>query len=157
MYDPTISVEGNRFLFIGFQSWRGWDHSGSEPYSPMRPSTSPTPHQYISQKYAQKFPISLSVLKLAMQTVLYPLWKVHSWFLELPSSHRSFLLQDLGYIVLSVHVVVQENMYHVVLDYGKVQEGTHPKKVASLYVLQRRKSLQSQHSQLQFSIPGISH
>ena len=55
-----------------------------------------------------------------MQTVLYPLWKVHSWFLELPSSHSSFLLQDLGYIVLSVHVVVQENMYHVVLDYGKV-------------------------------------
>ena len=42
----------------------------------MRPSTSLAPHQGISQNHAQEFPTSLSVLKVAEQTGLHPLWKV---------------------------------------------------------------------------------
>ena len=39
----------------------------------MRPCISLAPHQAISQKHAQKSTICLSVLKLAVQTVLHPL------------------------------------------------------------------------------------
>ena len=108
-----------------------------------------TPHQPISQKHAQKFLISLSVLKSAAPTVFHPLWKAHLWVSESPSSHSSSLLQDLGYIVFSLHVVGQENMCHVTLDHGGVQGGTCPKRVASPCVLQRSRSLQ-------LSIPGHS-
>ena len=71
--DPTISVEGNRLLFTGLQPQGGWEHSCSEPCFPTKASTSLAPHKAVSQKHAQKFPIPLSVLKLAAQTVLHPL------------------------------------------------------------------------------------
>ena len=74
MHDPTIRVEGNTVLFTGFQPCGGWEHS-SEPCFSMRPSTFLAPHQAVSQKHAPKFPISLFVLKLAVQTVPHPLWK----------------------------------------------------------------------------------
>ena len=45
-----------------------------------------------------------------MQTGLHSLWKVHLWVSESPSSCSSSLLQDLGYVVLSLHVVVQGNV-----------------------------------------------
>ena len=99
MHDPTISVEGNRFLFTGFHPQGDWEHFCSDPCSPMRPSTSLAPHQGVSQKHAQKFPISLCVLQPSTQTVLHLLWKAHSWGSESPSSCISSLLQDLGYVV----------------------------------------------------------
>ena len=83
-----------------------------------------------------------------MQTDFHPFWTVQWWVSESPSSHCSSLLQDLGCIILSLHVVVQENMCCVPLDHGRVQRGTRPKSVASLYVLQRSRSL---HSWSQFS------
>ena len=98
MHDPTISAEGNRFLFIGFQPQGAWQHICSEPCSPMRPSTSLAPHQAISQNHAQKCPISFSVLKTAAQTGLHPLWKELFWVTESTSFHRSSPLQDLGYL-----------------------------------------------------------
>ena len=70
-----------------------------------------------------------------MHTGLISLWNVHLWVAKSPSSLRSSVLQDLGYDVLSLHVIVQENMCHVALDQSEVQEGTSPKKVTSLYVL----------------------
>ena len=37
-YDPTISIEGNRFLLIGFQPWSGgWELPCSEPSSSSLP------------------------------------------------------------------------------------------------------------------------
>ena len=104
----------------------GWEHSCSEPCSLKRPSTSLAPHQAVSQNHAQKFPSSFSVLKLAAQTVLHPLWKVHLWVSESPSSHSSCLLQGLGCTVLSLHSVVQGNMCRVTLGHGAVQGGTVP-------------------------------
>ena len=81
--------------------------------------------------------------------LLHPLWNVHLWVSESPSSCSSSLLQDLGYVVLCLCVVVQSNMCHVTLDYGGVQGGTRPKRVISLYLLQRSRNLQ-------FSILGHS-
>ena len=43
------------------------------------------------------------------------------------SSGSISLLQDLGYIVLSLHVVVQENMCRVTLDHGESREAHFPK------------------------------
>ena len=57
-----------------------------------------------------------------MQTVLQSFWKVPSWVSESLSSHSSSLYQDLGYIVLSLHIIVQEYMCRVTLDHGGVQE-----------------------------------
>ena len=37
------------------------------------------------------------VHQLALQTNLHPLWNVHFWVSEMPSSHSSSLLHDLGY------------------------------------------------------------
>ena len=68
----------------------------------MRPSTSHAPHQALSQKL-QKFPMFLSGLN-PVQTVLQSLWKV----LKSPSSHSSSLLQYLGYVVISLHIIVQK-------------------------------------------------
>ena len=131
--------------------WGGgccWGHPCSEPCSPTRPSIFLAPHQATNQKHNRKFPISLSVLKPAAQTSLHPLWKAHLWVAEMPSSRSSSPLQDVGYVVLSLHVVVQGNMCRVALGHGAVQGGTSPKRVASLYVLQRSRSL---HSWSQFS------
>ena len=92
--------------------------------------------------HAQKFPTSLSVLRLAAQTGLHPLWNMHLWVSESPSSRSSRLLQDLGYIILSFHVVVQGNMSCVTLDHGGVQGGIRLKRMTSPYVLHRSRSLQ---------------
>ena len=140
MHDPTISVEGNGFLFTEFQPWLCWEHSCLELCSPTRPNTSLDPHQAISQKHAQKFPISLFLLKPAVPTVFLPTQNLNLWVSESSSSHSRSLL-DLRYVVLSFHVVVQKNTCRITLDHGGFQEGTHPKKVASLYILQRSKSL----------------
>ena len=58
MHDPTISVEGNRFLFIGFQpqGLGHWEHSCLKLCSPTRPSTSLAHHQAISQKMPKRSP-----------------------------------------------------------------------------------------------------
>ena len=135
MHDPTISAEGNRFLFTGFQpqgrvAQRG---SYSEPCSPTRPSTSPAPHQALRQKPCPEVPISLSVLKPAVQTGLHPLWKVPLWVSESPSSRRSPLLEDLGHVALGLHVRFRET--GALLHW--IQGGTRPKRVASLYMLHR--------------------
>ena len=65
-YESTVSVEGNRFLFTGFQPARGgwgtgwgeelWDLSCSEPCSSMRPSTSLAPLQDISKTMPRSSP-----------------------------------------------------------------------------------------------------
>ena len=82
----------------------------------MRPSTSLVPQKAISQNQLNSplFPY----LKPIAQTVLQSLWKVP----KLPSSCSSFLLQDLGYIVISLCVIVQKSTCHVTLDHGEVQE-----------------------------------
>ena len=121
----------------------GWGHSCLGPCSPTRPSTSLSPHQTTSQKHAPEFPVSLSVPKPATQTGLRPLWNVHLWVSESPSSHSSSLLQDLGYVVFSLPVVVQGSRRRVTLDHGGAQGGTRPKRVASPYVLQKSRSLHS--------------
>ena len=122
--------------------WRGWKHSFSVPSSPMRPSISLTLHEPINKKHAQKFPMSLSAFKLSAQTGLH-LWNVHSCVSELPFFHSSSLLQDLGYVVLSLPVIVQGSMCRVALGHGGVQGGTCLKRVSSLCVLQRSRSLYS--------------
>ena len=72
-------------------------------------------------------PPPLSVLQLAVQTGLHPLWKVHLWVSESPSSRSSCLLQGLGCAVPSLHAVVQGNMCRVTLGHGGVQAGTVPR------------------------------
>ena len=116
---------------------------------PTRDKTSLAPQKATSQNHAQKSPISLSVHQLVTQTDLHPLWSVHWCVSESPSSRSSSLLQDLGCAVLSLHVVVQENMCCVTLDHGGVQGGTCPKRVTSPHVLQRSRSMP-------LSIPGHS-
>ena len=110
VHDPTINVEGNRFLLARLQPQGG---AGSTPArSPVlpqdpalpllptrldaknKPSSSPSPYLVLSWLYKQ-----FSIL-----------WKVHSWVSESPSSRSSSPLWYLGYLVLSLHVVVQENM-----------------------------------------------
>ena len=143
-------------LGVGWGGGCCWGHPCSEPCSPTRPSTFLAPHQATNQKHNRKFPISLSVLKPAAQTSLHPLWKAHLWVAELPSSHSSSPLQDVGYVVLSLHVVVQGNMCRVALGHGAVQGGTCPKRVDSPYILQRSRNLQlsiPSHS----SAPNIFH
>ena len=100
-HDPTIYVEGNRFLLTGF-------HSCSELSSYMRPRTSLASPKTTSQNHTQKFPMSLSVHQLVMQTGLHPLWDVHLCVSDLPSSRSSVLLQDLGCVALGLHVAVPE-------------------------------------------------
>ena len=108
--DPTISVEENRFLFTGFQTRWCWEHSSSvlclsqNPALPLlskrlsaktMPRSSPYPHLFLSRLLAQ---ISILFGKCS--------WCVS----ELPSTCSSSLLQDTGYIVLSLVVVGQENV-----------------------------------------------
>ena len=122
MHDPTISVEGNRLLLTGFQPQDSglllkvlFSHEAQHfPCSPLGCKPKPCP----------EVPVSLPVLKPIEQTGLHSLWKVHLWVSESPSSHSSSLLQDLGYSVLSLHVVVQENICRVTLDHGGAQ-GAH--------------------------------
>ena len=148
MHDPTISIEGNRFLLPAFQPRGRWEPSCSQPPFLTRPSTSLVPQKATSQNHVQKFPLSLSVLKSARQADLHRLWNVHLWVSESPSSCSSSLLQDLGYAVLSLHVMVQENMCCATLNLfwqlseGKsvVQGGTRPKRVSSPYIPKRSKS-----------------
>ena len=120
MHDPTISVEGNGFLFTEFQPWLCWEHSCLELCSPTRPNTSLDPHQAISQKHAQKFPISLFLLKPAVPTVFLPTQNLNLWVSESSSSHSRSLL-DLRYVVLSFHVVVQKNTCRITLDHGGLE------------------------------------
>ena len=86
-HDPKMCIEGNRFLLTGLQFWGGWGRSCSEPSSPTRPRAPLAPPKAISQKSLHsEVPISLSVLKPVMQADLHPLWDVHSWLSESPSS-----------------------------------------------------------------------
>ena len=155
-HDPIVSVEENRFLLTGFQPRGYWERFCSEPSSPVRTSTSLAPEKATSQSYAQKFPVSLSVLTTAVQTDPHPLQNVHSWVSESPSSHSSSLHQDLECAVLSLHLMAQGNMGHVTPGHGGVQGGTRPKRMTPLYILQRSRSLKLNipgHS----SAPSISH
>ena len=97
------------------------EHSCLELSSPTSPSIFLAPQKAISQNHSQKFPISLSVLKPVLQTDPHSLWNVLSCVSELPSSCSSCLLQDLGYAVLSLHVVVQESICCVTLDHGGLE------------------------------------
>ena len=82
-----------------------------------------------------------------MQTVLHPHWKVHLSVSESPSPHSSPLLQDLGYVVLSLHELVQESMCHVTLDHGGVQ-GRHTSLGSGLSICpsEKQKSAFRSHS-----------
>ena len=126
MHDSTISVEGNRFLFTGFQPLGAgaentpaqslvvsWDPA--HPLLPTRPRSSPYPYLFLSWLCKQ---ISILFGK-------YPC--------RFQSCHplAATLLQDLEYIVLNLHVIVQENMCHVTLNHGGVQERTCPRRVTS--------------------------
>ena len=159
-YEPTISIKGNGFLLTGFQSWGDRGHSCSEPSFLTRPRASLAPQKATSQNHTQKFPMSLSALKLVMQTSLRPLWKVPLWVSESPSSRSSSLLQDLGRAALSLQAVAQGTMGRATRGRGGAQGGPRPKGVASPYVLQRSRSSSSltpDHtaSLFSFSLPSF--
>ena len=164
MHDPTISVESNRFLLIGFQPWEGVLRALLFTtllfHSPMRPSTSLGPHQAISQNHMQKFPISLSVLKPAVQTGLHPLWKVHLWVSELPSSHSSSFLQVSGSGVHCTQPPCSGSRRHVLCYPGSWwSPGRHMSQDSDFSVCpsQKQKSV-AQYSWSQFSsAPNTSH
>ena len=79
-HDPVISVVGNRFLFTGFQpQWGELRALLFRALFSQKTQHFPCPHQAISQNYAQKFPISLSVLKLDAQMDLHPLVSEQTW------------------------------------------------------------------------------
>ena len=101
VYDPTISVERNRFLLTGFQPCGGCEHFSSESCSPTRPGTSLAPQKAISQK-----PPNILVCAQASCA--------HSLAAALP-----FRIWG---VVISLHVIVQEYMRCVTLDHGEVQE-----------------------------------
>ena len=147
-YDPTTGVEGNRGLLLGFQPWGAESTPAPALFCHETQNFSCSPKGY-KPNHVQKFSIPLHVPYPVPHSDLHPLWKVHLWVSKLPSSHSSSLLQDLGCGVLSLHVVVQENMCCVTLDHDRVQAGTYPKRVASLYILQESWTLQ-------FSIPSHS-
>ena len=52
---------------------------------------------------------------------LHKQFAIHSGS-ESPSSHSSSFLQDLGYVVISLRVIVQKSMCRVTLDHGETQE-----------------------------------
>ena len=79
-----------------------------EPFSPTRPRTALVPQKAVSQNHAQKFSISLSVLKQVSQKYLRPLQHVHLWVSESPSSRSSSPLQGLWYAAPSLHVAAQK-------------------------------------------------
>ena len=54
--------------------------------------------------------------------------------LELPSSHSSSLLKDLGYIVTSLCVIVQKGMFHVLWTMVKLRKGTGLKRPGKIQV-----------------------
>ena len=112
----------------------GWEHFPCYP-SGYEPKTCP------------EVPISLSVCTAAVQTVLYPLWKGRLWVSEPPSSRSSSLPQDLGCVVLGLHVVVQETcaVLHSVMVESRE---AHIPREWLFYVLRRIKSL---HFWSQFS------
>ena len=55
-HDPTISVEGNRILFTGFQPQWDWEHFRSEPFSLRRPTASLAPQKAISTTMPRSSP-----------------------------------------------------------------------------------------------------
>ena len=132
-----------------------WEHFCLELCFPTRPSIFLAPHQAIRRNTLnQKFPISFSVLKPAAQTGLHPLRKVHSGVSKSSSSHNGSLLQGLRYVVLSLHVIVQENM--CMLQWITVKSGkAHVPREWPLHLSLREAEVYSLQSQ--FSIPGNSH
>ena len=121
-----LVLKGTGFYLQG-SNLSGTGSSRSEPFSLRRPTASLAPQKAISHNHAQKFPISSSVLKQAVQTGVHPLWKVHLWVSESPSSRSSCLLQGLGCAVPSLRAVVQGNTCSVTLGRGGVQGGTVPR------------------------------
>ena len=96
--------------------------------------------------HAQKFPTSLSVLRLATQTGLHPLWNMHLWVSESPSSRSSSLLQELGCAVLSL--LCSGSGKHVPCCTGSwwcPGRHTSQESVFSVYPLEKQKSA-TQHS-----------
>ena len=81
--------------------------------------------------------LSFLELKPAKQTDLHPLWNVHLWVSESPSSCDSCLFWILWHAALSLHVVVQETMCHVTLGHGVpeagAREGMHPSMAPCLW------------------------
>ena len=92
----------------------GWGYISLEPFFPMRPSTSLDPQK--------ANPVIAHILKLAVQTVLQPGWKIPKSPFSCGTS-----LQDLGYVVLSLHVIVQASTCCVTPDRGETQERHSPK------------------------------
>ena len=114
---PNNQYWKEQCLFTIFQTWVGGsEHLSLEPSFPTRPTASVAPHQAISQKQPNSSPYSY--LKPAAQTVLQSLWKVP----KSPSSCSNSLLQYLGYVVISLHVIVQECVCPGALGHGEIQE-----------------------------------
>ena len=123
---------------------------GTESTPAQSPPLSQDPALPLLPEGYKRFPIPSSVFSLAAQTVLHPLWKVHLWVSESPSSLSSCLRQDLGYVVLSLHVVVGETcaMLHWITVESKNA------RIPREWLLRRPSEKQKsavQHSQSQFS------
>ena len=56
IHNPTISVEGNRISFTGFQPQRSGEPSCPEPCPPRRPSTSLAPQKAMRQNMPRSSP-----------------------------------------------------------------------------------------------------
>lgn len=113
----------------------------------QRPSTSLALQKATSQNHVQKVPISLSVHQAVTKTAIHPLWNVHLWVSELPSSHSCSPPSGSGVHVLSLHVAVQETC--------AVIHCPRSKRVTSLYVFKESISQQLSIPD-QSSAPSIS-
>ena len=73
IYDPTIRVEGNRFLFTGILPWGLLRALLLRALSPTGSRSFLAPQKATSQNDGQISPISLSVIKLVTQMDLHHL------------------------------------------------------------------------------------
>lgn len=120
----------------------------------MRPNASLAPHKTTSQPVPRSSPHPYLFLSWPRKQM-----SILSGMCICEFQSRHPLTAALSFRIwgiLNFHVVVQETMCCVTLDHGRVQQGPCSKRMASLYILQRSRSLQLSipgHS----SAPSISH
>ena len=114
LHEPTVSVQGNRFLLTGLQSGkvRALLLRALLPHETQNFPGFPKGHVPKPRPEGPQILIHQSVTP----TGLHPLWSVNLWVSELQSSHSRFLVQDLGCTVLSLHVAVQKTICLVTLS-----------------------------------------
>lgn len=134
MYDPTVSVENNRFLFTGLQpAGEGWEHFCLEPCSFTRPSTFLALHQAISQNMPQSSPYFYCFLSQLCKQFFIP-FEMYTcgfrscYFCYFFTAAFLFGVWDMLSYCSGTHVP-----YYTGLWWSP--GGSRPTRVASLYVL----------------------